>query len=125
MKLIIAIIRINKMNETKKALADVGLHSFMAVGSVFGRGKGKYDAKVIKGANEDHPEAIALLGPEPPLRTHRMITLVVPQKKKDLAVQTLIEANSTKTPGDGKIFVINCFDAIRIRTGESGDSVLD
>lgn len=125
MKLIIAFIRINKMNETKQALADVGLNSFMASGSVFGRGKGTYDAKVIKGANENHPEALALLGPEPPLRSHRMITLVVSQKKKDLAVQTLIEANRTDTPGDGKIFVVNCFDAIRIRTGESGDTVLD
>lgn len=125
MKLIIAFIRINKMNETKRALADVGLNSFMASGSVFGRGKGTYDAKVIKGANENHPEALSLLGPEPPLRTHRMITLVVSQKKKDLAVETIIEANRTNTPGDGKIFVVNCFDAIRIRTGESGDSVLD
>jgi nitrogen regulatory protein PII 2 len=125
MKLIIAFIRINKMNETKQALADVGLNSFMASGSVFGRGKGTYDAKVIKGANENHPEALALLGPEPPLRAHRMITLVVSQKKKDLAVQTLIDANRSDTPGDGKIFVVNCFDAIRIRTGENGDTVLD
>jgi nitrogen regulatory protein PII 2 len=125
MKLIIAVIRIDKMNETKQALSDVGLPSFMAMGNVFGRGKGTYDAKVLQGVREDRPEAIAQLGPQPRLRPHRMIQLVVPARKKDLAVRTIIEANQSKTPGDGKIFVLPCNDAIRVRTRESGDTVLD
>jgi len=41
MKTIMAIIRIDKMNETKKALTDIGMPSFMATGKVFGRGKGR------------------------------------------------------------------------------------
>ncbi len=125
MKLIMAFIRIDKMNETKLALSDAGLPSFTASGNVFGRGKGTYDAKVLQGVREDRPEAIAQLGPEPRLRPHRLIQLVVPKSKKDLAVRTIIEANRTMTPGDGKIFVLPCLDAIRVRTGESGDSVLD
>jgi nitrogen regulatory protein PII 2 len=125
MNLIIAIIRIDKMNDTKQALSDVDLPSFMAIGNVFGRGKGTYDAKVLKGVSEDRPEAISQLGPEPRLRPHRMIQLVVPKRKTELAVNTIIEANRTKTPGDGKIFVLPCIDAIRIRTGEQGDIVLD
>lgn len=82
MKLIIAIIRIDKMNETKQALSDVDLPSFMAIGNIFGRGKGTYDAKVLQGVREDRPEAIEQLKPEPRLRPHRMIQLVVPDKKR-------------------------------------------
>ena len=40
MKMILAIIRIDKMNETKKALTEAGITSMTATGKVFGRGKG-------------------------------------------------------------------------------------
>jgi nitrogen regulatory protein PII 2 len=40
-------------------------------------------------------------------------------------VQTIIEVNQTGKPGDGKIFVLPVLDAIRVRTAESGDKVLD
>lgn len=113
------------MNETKKALADAGVPSFTASGRVFGRGKGKWDAKVLEGVKQDRPEAIALLGPEPRLRPQRYLSLTVPDSKVKKAIKAIIQANQTGTPGDGKIFVIPCGDAISVRTGQSGDAVLD
>ena len=125
MKLIMAIIRIDKMNVTKRALSDVGLPSMTTTGKVFGRGKGLWDAKVLEGVKKDLPEALAHLGKEPRLRPQRVVTIVVPDDKVRTAVDTIIEANQTPEPGDGKIFVIPAYDSIKIRTGESGDSTLD
>jgi nitrogen regulatory protein PII 2 len=125
MKLIMAIIRIDKMNATKRALSDVGLPSMTATGKVFGRGKGLWDAKVLEGVKKDLPEALAHLGKEPRLRPQRVVTLVVTDDKKDKAIETIIEANQTPEPGDGKIFVIPIIDSIKVRTGESGDVSLD
>ncbi len=113
------------MNETKQALSDAGLPSFTATGRVFGRGKGKWDAKVMEGVKENTPEAIAILGPEPRLRPHRLITLIVPDSKVKTAVSAIMSSNSTGTPGDGKIFVLPASEAISVRTGERGDTVLD
>ncbi len=125
MKTIIAILRIDTMNETKKALADAGVPSFTATGRVFGRGKGKWDAKVMEGVKNDQPEAIALLAPEPRLRPQRFLTIMVPDSKVKTVVNALIKSNQTKQPGDGKIFVLPGLEAYSVRTGEKGDSVLD
>ena len=51
--------------------------------------------------------------------------LVVTDDKKDLAVETIIQANQSGKSGDGRIFVVNTFDSIRVRTGETGDKTLD
>jgi nitrogen regulatory protein PII 2 len=126
MKLILSVIRIAKMNDTKKALSDVGLPSFTAKG-VMGRGRGRGvgpNYEQILNSN-DTQDALKELGPEPRLKSKRMITLIVPDDKKDLAVETIIKVNRTNNSGDGKIFVIDTIDAIRVRTGERGDVVLD
>lgn len=125
MKLIMAIIRIDKMNATKRALSDAGLPSMTATGKVFGRGKGLWDAKVLEGVKKDLPEALAHLGKEPRLRPQRVIIMVVSDDKKDKAVETIIDANQTPEPGDGKIFVLPMNDAIKVRTGEAGELALD
>lgn len=125
MKLIMAIIRIDKMNKTKRALSDVGLPSMTTTGKVFGRGKGLWDAKVLEGVKKDLPEALAHLGKEPRLRPQRVVSIVVTDDKVQTAIDTIIEANQTPEPGDGKIFVIPAYDSIKIRTGESGDITLD
>jgi nitrogen regulatory protein PII 2 len=125
MKTIIAILKIDTMNETKLALSDAGVPSFTATGRVFGRGKGKWDAKVIEGVKKDQPEAIALLGPEPRLRPQRLLTIMVPDAKVKTVIKALISSNQSGYPGDGKIFVVPGTEAYRVRTGESGDSVLD
>jgi nitrogen regulatory protein PII 2 len=124
MKFIMSIIRIDKINETKKALTAAGLDSFTAGGKVFGRGKGKYDAKVLEGVKQELPEAISVMGPEPRLRPHRLITIAVADKMVKTAVNAIISANKTDKPGDGKIFVLPLTDAVRVRTGEYGENVI-
>jgi nitrogen regulatory protein PII 2 len=54
-----------------------------------------------------------------------MLSIVVPDKLVAKTVKTIIKTNQTGKSGDGKIFVMPVFDAIRIRTGEDGDAVLD
>lgn len=125
MKTIIAILKIDTMNETKKALSDAGVPSFTATGRVFGRGKGDWDAKVMQGVKENRPEAIALLGPEPRLRPQRLLTIIVPDAKVKTVIKAIMDSNRTNTPGDGKIFVIPSAEAYSVRTGVQGDSVLD
>ncbi|TLX74115.1 P-II family nitrogen regulator [Labilibacter sediminis] len=125
MKCVMAIIKIDKMNKTKRALMAAGFSSMTAGGKVFGRGKGLWDAKVLEGVKAGSPEAMEHLGKEPRLRPQRVIQMVIPDKKVTECVETIIEANRTDSPGDGKIFVLPMSEAIRVRTGEHGDEVLD
>lgn len=125
MKEIMAVIRINMMNKTKKALVDAGISSFTATGNVVGRGKGNVDYRILRGAEAGYEEAIAQLGIGPRLIPKRLLWVVVPDKLVPTVIQTIIEINQTGQPGDGKIFVNSVLDAVRVRTGESGDSVLD
>ena len=126
MKHIIAIIRISKMNETKLALEEAGLPSFTALG-VLGRGQGRGLGPTYQEIleNPENKEALAQIGPEPRLKSKRLIMLIVPDEKKDIAVGTIIKVNQTGNSGDGKIFVVDTVDSIRIRSGESGDITLD
>jgi len=124
MKEIVAIIRMDKMNQTKSALADIGINSFMA-SKVLGRGKGMVDFRILKGAEKGIEEAIAQLGQGQKLIPKRMITSIVPDSKVDAIVKTIIKVNKTGKPGDGKIFVMPVSDSIRVRTGEMGERTLD
>ncbi|MFO7657491.1 MAG: P-II family nitrogen regulator [Bacteroidales bacterium] len=126
MKHILAIIRITKMNETKLALEEAGLPSFTALGVLgrgMGRGLGPNYQKIID--NPANKEMLSQLGPEPRLKSKRMIMLIVPDDKKDIAVETIIKTNQSGNSGDGKIFVVDTLDSIRIRNGERGDLTLD
>ena len=125
MKEVMAIIRMNMINKTKKALSDAGISSFTATGNVVGRGKGNVDFKLLEGAEAGYDEAISQLGKRPRLIPKRLLLVVVPDKLVDTVVQTVIETNQTKQAGDGKIFVSPVLDAIRVRTGDNGDQVLD
>jgi len=130
MKEIMAVIRQNKVNVTKKALSDAGITSFSATGRVSGRGLGLVDMKVLKGAEEGDPQAISLLGQGPRLIPKRLITVIVSDDWKDRTIEAIIKANQTGNPGDGKIFVLPVYEATRVRTaetvsGNSGGNVLD
>lgn len=124
MKIIMAFIRIDKMNATKKALTEAGITSMTATGKVFGRGKGFWDAKVMEGAKEDIPEALTHLGREPRLRPQRVLNIAVSDHNVQLTIDTIIKVNQTPAPGDGKIFVLPLDDAFRVRTGETGTTIL-
>lgn len=125
MKTVMAFIRINMMIKTKRALAVAGITSMTAEGHALGRGRGYWDAKVMEGIKNNEPEALALIGGEPRLRPQTLILVTVPDEKVRIVVDTIMEANHTGQHGDGKIFVLPENDAIRVRTGESGDLVLD
>lgn len=124
MKEIIAVIRMNKMNETKRALADVGISSITARDAL-GRGKGIVDFQLLKGAEKGYEEAIAQLGQSGRLIPKRIMFITVPDGLADKTVKTIISVNKTGKSGDGMIFVSPCMDVVRVRTGESGDAVLD
>ena len=124
MKEILAIVRMNKMNQTKRALSEVGITSITARDAL-GRGKGLVDIQLLEGAEKGYEEAIAQLGQLHRMIPKRAILVVVPDELVDKTVNTMIQVNQTGKSGDGKIFVMPCLDAIRVRTGESGDTVLD
>jgi len=123
-------IRINRINATKRALNEVGITSFTATGKVLGRGKGLVDFRILEGAKEGRQEAISLLGDGPRLVPKRLITVIVSDNFVERTVKAIIKANHTGNAGDGKIFVLPILEATRVRTGEtvrgeSGGTVLD
>ena len=123
MKEIMAVIRMNKMNQTKKALADAGIPAFVAREG-YGRGKGLVNQAVLDGAAAGNEEAIALLGTKGRLYPKRIISIVVPDNQVKEAVDALISVNKTGQAGDGKIFVLPVSDSVRVRTGEAGDAAI-
>ncbi len=124
MKEVMAVIRMRMMNKTKQALADAGISSITAR-DVLGRGNTRVDLSLLEGASKGHEEAIALLGSSQRVVAKRMLSVVVPDKMVQKTVKTIIKVNKTGQSGDGRIFVMPVMDAIRVRTGESGDAAID
>ncbi len=124
MKEIMAIIRINMVNQTKKALTEVGVSS-MTAREALGRGKGLIDITLLKGAEQGYEEAISQLGQSQRLIPKRMLMIVSKEKYVKKIVKTIIAVNQTGKSGDGKIFVMPVSDSISVRLGESGDTTLD
>jgi len=118
MKEVIAIVRINMMNQTKQALTDCGIDAFFAH-EAHGRGKGFVNPKVLEGAERGYEEAASLLGEKGKLYPKRLVTAIVGDKQVACVVQTIININQTGMPGDGKVFVLPISDAVRVRTGET------
>ena len=124
MKEVLAFVRPTRIGATKQALAAAGVTSMHAK-ECLGRGKGLVDFSVLKGAELGYAEAIAQLGDGQRLIPKRMVSCVVPDDLVPKTVEALIAANKTGKSGDGKIFVLPVSDSVRVRTGESGDAVLD
>jgi nitrogen regulatory protein PII 2 len=125
MKEVMAIIRMNKMNQTKRSLADAGISSLYAK-ECLGRGKGTIEIpRYIEGAAERYQDMVDELGIQGRLVPKRMINVIVPDKLVKTVVNTVISVNKTGRSGDGKIFVMPVAESWRVRTGESGDEVLD
>ncbi|VAW40032.1 Nitrogen regulatory protein P-II, nitrogen-fixation associated, subunit B [hydrothermal vent metagenome] len=123
MKEVIAVVRINKMNQTKQALTDVGIDAFFAR-EAQGRGKGFINPKVLEGVDQGYEEAAAILGEKGKLYPKRVVTVVVEDDKVADVVQSIIKINQTGKPGDGKIFVMPILDSVRVRTGETGPAAI-
>ena len=106
MKLIIAIIKPFKLEEVRDALSGIGVQG-MTVSEVKGFGRQKGQTEIYRGAE--------------------YTTSFVPKVRLDIAVssdlapkalETIQQSAATGTIGDGKLFVIDVEQAIRIRTGE-------
>lgn len=124
MKEVMAVIRMNMMNQTKQALAEEGIVSLHAK-ECLGRGKGLVDFIVLKGAEQKYEEAMSELGNTQRLIPKRMLSIIVPDKLTGKVVNIITRVNRTWKSGDGKIFVMPVSDSIRIRTGETGTDTLD
>jgi len=120
MKEVIAIIRQNKVNATKAALAEAGIPSFTCR-RVLGRGKKLIDLSLyIDIADSGEPPSPSIgeyLTEATRLIPKRIFTIVVEDDKVDLVVNTIMDVNSTGNPGDGKIFILPILENYRVRDG--------
>ena len=108
MKKIEAIIKPFKMEDVKEALTEIGIEG-MTVSEVKGFGRQKGHAELYRGA-----EYIVDFLPKV------KIEIVISDELVEKAIDAIRRAAQTGRIGDGKIFVSNIEEAIRIRTGESG-----
>ena len=112
MKKIEAIIKPFKLDEVKEALQEAGIQG-LSVTEVKGFGRQKGHTELYRGA-----EYVVDFLPKV------KIEVVLTDDMVDTAIQAIIAAARTDKIGDGKIFVTNVEQAIRIRTGESGDDAI-
>jgi nitrogen regulatory protein P-II 2 len=112
MKLVIAIIKPFKLDDVRAALADVGVQG-ITVTEVKGFGRQKGHTELYRGA-----EYVVDFLPKVKLE------LAVDDEQVDRVVEAIIETARTGKIGDGKIFVAELGQAVRIRTGEAGSRAL-
>jgi nitrogen regulatory protein P-II 1 len=112
MKKIDAIIQPFKLDDVKAALIGIGIDG-MTISEVRGHGRQKGHKEAYRGQEYN----IDLL---PKLK----LEMVVPASRSEEVIQTLSKAAQTGKIGDGKIFVSDISDAIRIRNGDRGDAAL-
>ncbi len=112
MKKIEAVIRHFKLEEVKNALSQVGIQG-MTVTEVRGFGRQKGHKEQYRGAEY----TVDFL---PKCK----IELVVSDKQSKDVIDTILRTARTGQIGDGKIFVTDLAESIRIRTGETGDTAL-
>jgi len=112
MKRIEAIIQPHKLEDTKEALKGIGVDG-MTITEVRGHGRQKGHTEVYRGMEYK----VDLL---PKVK----IEMVVPDARADEVIRTVVTAARTGKIGDGKIFVFEVAEAIRIRNDDRGDSAL-
>ena len=112
MKKIEAIIQPFKLDEVKEALKMVGIDG-MTITDVRGHGRQKGHREVYRG----HEYNVDLLAKV-------KLEMVVPSARAEEVIQTLAAAARTGKIGDGKVFVFDVAEAIRIRNDERGEAAL-
>ena len=112
MKKIEAIIKPFKLEEVKEALAEIGVEG-MTVSEVKGFGRQKGHTEIYRGSEY----TVDFL---PKIK----IEIVLADGLVDQAVGAVVKAAKTGKIGDGKVFVSNVEDAVRIRTDEHGDKAV-
>ena len=112
MKMVIAIIKPFKLDDVRAALAEVGIQG-ITVTEVKGFGRQKGHTELYRGA-----EYVVDFLPKVKLE------LAVDEDQVERVVEAIIETARTGKIGDGKIFVCDLGQAVRIRTGEAGSRAL-
>ena len=112
MKRIEAIIRPTKVGDVLAALEKVG-HPGVMVSEIEGHGSQKGVEQQVRGKTY-----------KVPLLAKKKIDIIVKDQEADKIIQAIQKAVSTGNIGDGKIFVSNMDNAIRIRTGETGEKAV-
>lgn len=112
MKKIEAIIRPFKLDEIKNALNQVGIHG-MTVNEVKGFGRQKGHTELYRGA-----EYVVDFLPK------TKIEVVVGDEIAEKVISAIMDSSKTGKLGDGKIFVTDIEETIRIRTGERGEDAI-
>ena len=112
MKLVVAIIKPFKLDEVRQALTAIGVHG-MTVTEVKGYGRQKGHTEIYRGAEY----AVNFV---PKMR----LEIVVADALADQVVDTITRTARTNKIGDGKIFVLDVQQAVRVRTGETNDDAL-
>lgn len=112
MKLVSAVIQPFMLDDVRDALRELGCHG-MTVTEAQGFGMQKAQKEVYRGANYN-PEYVA----------KSKIEVLIHEEFQEQVVETILKAARTGKVGDGKIWVTNVEDVIRVRTGERGDAAL-
>jgi nitrogen regulatory protein PII len=112
MKKIEAIIRPHKLDEVQEALSSAGFPG-LSVTETRGYGRQKGHKEIYRGTEYN-------INYVPKLK----IELICSDSKVERAVDIILKTAHTGQVGDGKIFIYDCQDAIRVRTGESGEAAL-
>ncbi len=112
MNMIMAIIKPFKLDEVRKALGAVGVEG-MTVTEVRGYGRQKGHTEIYRGSEYE-------ISFQPKIK----IEAAVDSDMTEAAVEAITNTACTNEIGDGKIFVLDLKQAIRIRTGESGSAAL-
>ena len=112
MKLVIAVIKPFKLDEVRDALTRIGVHG-MTVSEVKGYGRQKGHMEIYRGAEY----AVNFL---PKVR----LEVAVSSEQAEKVVDAISSAAKTGQIGDGKIFVVDLENAVRIRTGETDNDAL-
>lgn len=112
MKKVEAIIKPFKLDDVKEALQEVGVQGLSVI-EVKGFGRQKGHTELYRGA-----EYVVDFLPKV------KIEMVLPDDQVDAAIDAIVSAARTEKIGDGKIFVSPVEQAIRIRTGETGDDAV-
>lgn len=122
MKEIMAIIRPKKVGATRAALEELGFPSQTAL-AVLGRGRQRGIASEV---SLDLSEEILARSRVAGMKyvPKRLLDIVVPDQDVDRVLAAIIKVNQTAQIGDGKIFVCPIEDALRVRTGETGDKAV-
>lgn len=112
MKLITAIIKPFKLDDVREALTGLDIHG-MTVTEVKGFGRQKGHTEIYRGAEY----TVEFL---PKIK----IEIAVSADRSDSVIEAIISAAHTGKIGDGKIFISNLDEVVRIRTGERGNVAL-